>query len=76
MVLDAGAVPLHSALSPDVMDDLEALECGIRGGEDYELLFTAAPGSVEAVQEALERAGPGTAADRVADLATELLEGQ
>lgn len=40
--IDAAAVPLHPAARAAVGDD-EALHLALHGGEDYELLFAAAP---------------------------------
>lgn len=52
IVLNAAAVPLHPSLAGVVSGAGEdALALGLHGGEDYELLFTAAEGAVDPVRE-------------------------
>ena len=48
-VLQADAVPLSAALRT-ALGDAAALDCALRGGDDYELCFTAAPERRQAVQ--------------------------
>lgn len=48
-VLQADAVPLSAALHT-ALGDAAALDCALRGGDDYELCFTAAPERRQAVQ--------------------------
>lgn len=51
--LDAASVPMHEALGEFTSD--RALELALYGGEDYELLFAAAAGTVEVHRAAFER---------------------
>lgn len=48
-MLQADAVPLSAALRT-ALGDAVALDCALRGGDDYELCFTAAPERRQAVQ--------------------------
>ncbi|MFZ6697119.1 thiamine-phosphate kinase [Stenotrophomonas acidaminiphila] len=48
-VLQADAMPLSAALRT-ALGDAAALDCALRGGDDYELCFTAAPERRQAVQ--------------------------
>ncbi|WP_182335285.1 thiamine-phosphate kinase [Stenotrophomonas acidaminiphila] len=48
-MLQADAVPLSAALRT-ALGDAAALDCALRGGDDYELCFTAAPERRQAVQ--------------------------
>lgn len=48
-VLQADAVPLSAALRT-ALGDAAALDCALRGGDDYELCFTTAPERRQAVQ--------------------------
>lgn len=50
VAIDAMSVPVHAALRAQVADDRDAAMQALRGGDDYELLFTAAPGAVQAVR--------------------------
>lgn len=50
--IDATQVPVHPALRARAADDDDAVMQALRGGDDYELLFTAAPGAVEPLVEA------------------------
>jgi len=56
--LDERAVPVAAAVQALFAD--EWLELALRGGEDYELLFTAAPGAWVAIEQAMGEVG-GTA---------------
>ncbi|MDX1567925.1 MAG: thiamine-phosphate kinase [Longimicrobiales bacterium] len=51
IVLDADAIPVHPSLEGG---EGSRLDLALRGGEDYELLFTADEESVEAVREDFE----------------------
>lgn len=50
VILDRSALPAAEGLPEDVT----GLEMVLRGGEDYELLFAARPGAVEAVRDAFD----------------------
>jgi thiamine-monophosphate kinase len=52
IVLDAVRIPVHAAARAVAADDDDALALALRGGEDYELCFTAPPGAVEAAAAA------------------------
>jgi thiamine-monophosphate kinase len=56
-VIEADALPR----SPLMREQTEALqlECTLAGGDDYELLFTAAPADHERVRQAGERSATG-----------------
>ncbi|GAB5471853.1 MAG: thiamine-phosphate kinase [Rhodospirillales bacterium] len=54
--IEAAAVPLSAAAQEVVADDLARFPLLLSGGDDYELCFTVAPGSLEAVLAAAERA--------------------
>lgn len=47
IVLDAQAIPVHPGADADATE--RGLALALHGGEDYELLFAAPPGSVEAL---------------------------
>lgn len=49
--IDAAALPVHAAVRAASSDDDEAVMRALRWGDDYELLFTAPPGAVEAVRD-------------------------
>jgi thiamine-monophosphate kinase len=54
-VVDVDAVPRSAVLAAQSL--VWQRECTLAGGDDYELLFTAAPASADAVQAAARRAG-------------------
>lgn len=56
VVLETDLIPLHPALV-GALSPAEALEAALRGGEDYELCFAAAPGTVESAGDLAARAG-------------------
>lgn len=56
-VLDAARVPLSEAAAAVLADDTELLPLLLTGGDDYELLLTAAPDSVGPLLEVAGRAG-------------------
>jgi thiamine-monophosphate kinase len=57
-VVRSGAVPVSDELVRFCEGNREgAVEMGLLGGEDYELLFTVAPGDVEKVEALSERGG-------------------
>lgn len=59
-VLWEEALPVSAALSEAAAAAArDPLEWALHGGEDYELLLTAPPGSVRALQEVVRRAGGG-----------------
>ncbi len=47
VVLDAAAIPVHSAVRAETATPADALRFAVSGGEDFELCFVAAAGSVE-----------------------------
>lgn len=49
--IDSASLPVHAALRAQAKDEDDARSRALRGGDDYELLFTAAPGAVEAVRD-------------------------
>jgi thiamine-monophosphate kinase len=53
LVIETDAVPIHEAAGALVSGP--ALDLALHGGEDYELLFAAPPGSVEALVEDFAR---------------------
>jgi thiamine-monophosphate kinase len=53
--LDAAAIPIAAAVRALFPDDW--FDLGTRGGEDYELLFTAAPEVFKEIVSAAERIG-------------------
>jgi thiamine-monophosphate kinase len=57
-VVDPGAIPLAQGLESVCGSDREAaFELAMVGGEDFELLFTIAPGSVDAALAAVQQTG-------------------
>ena len=54
-VVDVDAVPRSAVLAAQIL--AWQRECTLAGGDDYELIFTAAPASADAVQAAARRAG-------------------
>ena len=54
IVIEAGRLPIHPSLS-SAMTRNEAVRLALSGGEDYELCFTAIPGSVDSQVAAFER---------------------
>jgi thiamine-monophosphate kinase len=54
VVLDAEAIPLHEDFDPSARVGGKALHMALTGGEDYELLFAAAPGSMDPRRDAFE----------------------
>jgi thiamine-monophosphate kinase len=55
--VDAASVPLSPAAAALVAQDPALMAALVTGGDDYELLFTAAPEAAEAVRAAARRAG-------------------
>lgn len=55
--VEAAKVPLSEAARAVTADDPERRECAIAGGDDYELVFTAAPDRTGEVRAAAGRAG-------------------
>lgn len=49
--IEAALLPVHAALRALASDDDDAVMRALHGGDDYELLFTASPGAVEAVKD-------------------------
>jgi thiamine-monophosphate kinase len=49
LVLDMDALPVHAAAQAG--SGAEAIRLALRGGEDYELMFTARPGTVDPLRE-------------------------
>lgn len=55
IVLEAAAIPIHPAVHAVAADAGDALRLALSGGEDYELCFAAAAGSIEPMAEAFKR---------------------
>jgi thiamine-monophosphate kinase len=53
--LDEGAIPVAAAVRALFPD--EWMNFALRGGEDYELVFTAPHGTWQAIESAVEKAG-------------------
>jgi len=71
--IDAAAVPLSAAAAALVARDAALLPIALTGGDDYELLFAAAPGAATAVQDAARVAGvPVTRIGRMVEGAAEV----
>lgn len=49
--IEAARLPVHAGLRALASDDDDAVLRALHGGDDYELLFTATPGAVEAVSD-------------------------
>lgn len=56
VVLETDLIPLHEALV-GALSPAGALEAALRGGDDYELCFVAAPGAVDGAGDLAARAG-------------------
>lgn len=56
VVIETDLIPLNPALA-DALLPADALEAALRGGEDYELCFAAAPGEVDRAGDLAARAG-------------------
>jgi thiamine-monophosphate kinase len=54
VVLEAGAVPIHPGLTDHVTDSRRRLHLALRGGEDYEVCFSAPGGAVERWADAFQ----------------------
>lgn len=54
VVLEREAIPIHPAVTGDTGSFESALSFAVSGGEDYELCFCAAPGTVDALVEEFE----------------------
>lgn len=57
VVIDADSVPLSLAARSALADDPDLLKAILTGGDDYELLFTAAPDNAAAISELSRRVG-------------------
>lgn len=55
IVLNAAAIPIHPAVHAVASDPGDALRLALSGGDDYELCFVAANGSIEHMAEAFAR---------------------
>ncbi|RME99070.1 MAG: thiamine-phosphate kinase, partial [Alphaproteobacteria bacterium] len=56
-IIEADRVPLSPAVSALLEGDAFSLEAALTGGDDYEVLFTAAPGVADAIRSAAESRG-------------------
>lgn len=54
VLLERAAIPVHEAVLADTATREDALRYALAGGEDYELCFVAAPGSLEPHVDAFE----------------------